>query len=66
MKYSCKIIKVSEEGEIVDPGYFYIAPKTGSLAPNCDENFTVKFSPTETDWEIERFLIITIENLSSD
>lgn len=32
---------------IVDPGYFYISPKAGSLAPNCDENFSVKFTPTE-------------------
>ena len=63
IKYSCKIVKATDEGEMVDPGYFYIAPKVGTLSPNCDENFTVKFSPTEVDEDIQRFLVVTIDNL---
>lgn len=45
--YTCKIILYENNNPIVDPGYFYITPKTGNLAPNCDEVFTVKFTPTE-------------------
>lgn len=47
MKYSCKIILYEDNVPIVDPGYFYISPKFGELAPNCTEQFEVKFSPTE-------------------
>ena len=48
---------------MVDPGYFYITPKEGSLSPNCDESFTVRFSPTEVQLNNERFLIISIDNM---
>lgn len=54
IKYNCKIIKYEDNKPVVDPGYFYVTPKTGNLAPNCDENFTVKFTPTEVINENER------------
>ncbi|EGR28756.1 hypothetical protein IMG5_169530, partial [Ichthyophthirius multifiliis] len=63
IKYSCKIIShINDIGQI-DSGFFYVTPKQGILAPNCDEQFTVKFSPTEVEENNERFVIITIENL---
>jgi hypothetical protein len=38
MKYYCKIIYYDEENiPRVDPGYFYVTPKSGTLAPNSDE-----------------------------
>lgn len=63
IKYQCKIIMYENNKPVVDPGYFYITPKMGTLAPNCDENFTVKFTPTEVQSQNERYLIVTIENL---
>jgi hydrocephalus-inducing protein len=63
MKYSCKIVLYTDNVPLVDPGYFYISPKSGELAPNCDEVFTVRFSPTEVDVNNERFLVFSIENL---
>ncbi|EGR29178.1 hypothetical protein IMG5_161280 [Ichthyophthirius multifiliis] len=63
--YTCTIIKYDEETNqpIIDPGFFYINPKQGTISPSCDEQFTVKFSPTEVFDKNERFLIISIENL---
>ena len=63
IKYQCKIIMYENNKPVIDPGYFYITPKMGTLAPNCDENFTVKFTPTEVQSQNERYLIVTIENL---
>jgi hydrocephalus-inducing protein len=38
MKYYCKIIYYDEDNvPRVDPGYFYVTPKQGTLAPNTDE-----------------------------
>jgi hydrocephalus-inducing protein len=45
LKYNCRI--VSAESGVIDPGFFYVNPKAGVVAPNCDEVFTIKFSPTE-------------------
>jgi hydrocephalus-inducing protein len=44
INYSCKI--VSAQTGKTDPGFFFVAPHTGTISPNCDEAFTVKFSPT--------------------
>eukprot|EP00825_Cyclidium_porcatum_P002075 TRINITY_DN1095_c0_g1_i4.p1 TRINITY_DN1095_c0_g1~~TRINITY_DN1095_c0_g1_i4.p1 ORF type:complete len:1802 (-),score=468.45 TRINITY_DN1095_c0_g1_i4:3309-8714(-) len=66
LNYSCRIVRYEGEEQdkaIVDPGYFYISLKEGKIAPNCDEQFTVKYSPTEVHDSNERFLIITIDNL---
>lgn len=37
IKYSAKIISYQDNMPIIDPGFFYITPKAGSIAPNCDE-----------------------------
>ena len=47
MHYTCKVVS-AETGKI-DPGFFTIAPHAGTVLPGCDENFTVKFSPTEVE-----------------
>lgn len=60
MKYNCKI--VSAESGAYDPGFYLINPKAGTIASNCDEIFTVKFSPTEVEESNNRLLIIAIEN----
>lgn len=44
MSYNCKIVS-AETGKI-DSGYFIVSPHSGTVNPGCDENFTVKFSPT--------------------
>ena len=61
MKYNCKI--VSADTGVYDAGFFLINPKTGTIGSNCDEIFTVKFSPTEVEESNNRLLIIAIENL---
>lgn len=61
LSYTCKI--VSAETGVIDPGYFYIFPKSGTVAPNCDEQFTIKFSPTEVEHSNERLLVVSIEHL---
>ena len=67
MKYSCKIIKATDDGvEEIDPGFFHISPKIGDLAPNCDETFSVTFSPIEVEEKNERFLVIMVENLQPE
>lgn len=64
MKYNCKIVLYGDDNKpVIDPGYFYISPKVGSLKPDCIEQFEVKFSPTEIHSNNERFLVIQIENL---
>jgi len=38
LKYQCRIVKYDDdEKPMIDPGYFYISPKSGCLAPNCDD-----------------------------
>ena len=34
---------------ILDAGPYSIMPKKGSIAPNCDDNFIIKFNPLEVD-----------------
>jgi len=63
IKYNCKIICYEENQPKVDPGFFYINPKNGSIAPGCEEYFNVRFSPTEVEEDNQRFLVITMENL---
>ena len=47
MNFNCKIVD-SETGKI-NAGYFSVSPHTGVVNPNCDETFTVRFSPTEVE-----------------
>ena len=44
LQYHCKIVS-AETGKI-DAGFYSIAPHDGVIMPGCDENFTLKFSPT--------------------
>ena len=60
LNYRCKI--VNGESGIPDTGYYGIYPKMGTIAPNCDDQITVKFSPTEVDETNFRLLMIQIEN----
>lgn len=43
--------------------YIIIIILIGSIGPNGDEVFTVRFSPTEVEQTNERFLVISIDNL---
>lgn len=47
LHYTCKIVS-GETGKI-DSGFFTISPHSGVINPNCDEAFTVRFSPTEVE-----------------
>jgi len=47
MKYDNKLC--TDVDQLWDPGYFSIMPKQGTIKSNCDEVFTVKFSPTEVE-----------------
>lgn len=64
MNYACKIVS-AETGKI-DAGFFSISPHAGSIMPGCDENFTLKFSPTEVEDTNERLLVISIKNLDPE
>ena len=59
--YSCKIVSAST-GKI-DAGFFSISPHSGTILPDCDENFTLKFSPTEVEEINDRLLVVGIKNL---
>lgn len=63
-KYSCKL--VSAENGLIDPGYFSVSPHEGTVSPACDEQFVVKFLPTEVYDDNERLLVIQVENLAPD
>lgn len=47
ISYNFKIVN-SETG-ILDAGPYSIIPKKGDIAPGCDDNFIVKFSPVEIE-----------------
>lgn len=64
MTYSCKIVG-SYTGK-VDAGFFTVSPHNGTINPNCEEVFTVRFSPTEVEDINERLLLISIKNLNPD
>lgn len=64
MTYACKIVSF-ETGKI-DSGFFTVSPHTGTVNPNCEEVFTIRFSPTEVEETNERLLVISIKNLSPE
>lgn len=49
---------------ILDAGPYSIIPKKGSIAPDCDDNFIVKFSPIEVEADFSRILSANINNLN--
>lgn len=61
LRFNCKIVS-AETGKI-DAGYYSLGNHSGVIAPGCDEQFTLKFSPTEVDETNARLLVVSIENL---
>ena len=51
---------------ILDAGPYSIIPKKGTIAPQCDDNFIVKFSPIEVESDFSRILSANITNLGPD
>ena len=65
MHYECELLKGDRKGEGEwDPGYFSVSNKTGNVQPDCDEEFTIRFQPTEVEMENMRYLHIHMDNLS--
>ena len=44
------------ESGLLDAGAYSIFPKKGSIAPGCDDNFLVKFAPTEIEADFARLI----------
>jgi len=51
---------------ILDAGPYSIIPKKGSIAPGCDDNFIVKYSPIEVEADNKRLLSANIRNLDPE
>ena len=49
---------MSADTGAIDPGYFYVNPKIGTISSNCDEVFLLKFSPTEVLGSNERLMVV--------
>jgi hydrocephalus-inducing protein len=64
MHYNCRI--VSAENGKIDSGFFTVSPHNGAVNPNCEQPFTVRFSPTEVEQSNERLLVISMKNLNPD
>jgi len=62
LEYNWKIANI--QTAILDAGPFSIIPKQGTIAPGCDDNFIVKYSPTEVDSDNVRLLSANIRNLN--
>jgi hypothetical protein len=62
LEYNWKIANIKTA--ILDAGPFSINPKQGVIAPGCDDNFIVKYSPTEVDSDNVRLLSANIRNLN--
>jgi len=64
LNYNFKI--VNAQSAILDAGPYQIIPKKGIIAPDCDENFIVKFSPLEVENDFQRLLSANIQNLNPE
>jgi hydrocephalus-inducing protein len=64
INYNFRIVN-SETG-ILDAGPYSIIPKKGTIAPGCNDNFVIKFSPVEVENNFSRILSANIENLSPE
>ena len=64
MQYNFKIAN-SQTG-ILDAGPYSIIPKKGTIAPGCDDNFIVKFSPIEVEADLSRLLSANIQYLNPE
>jgi hypothetical protein len=53
--------KISDSNTgVLNAGPYSIIPKQGSIAPDCDENFIVKFNPLEVEPDMSRLLSANI------
>jgi hydrocephalus-inducing protein len=57
---------VNSNSGILDAGPYSIIPKKGCIAPGCDDNFIVKYSPVEVEADNSRILSANIRNLSGE
>ena len=64
LNYNFKIANMNTG--VLDAGAYSIIPKKGSIAPSCDENFIVKFSPVEIEHDFSRILSANILHLSPE
>lgn len=62
LNYNFKI--VNSNTAVLDAGPYTIIPKKGTIAPECDENFILKFSPIEVENDFSRLLSANIQNLN--
>ena len=51
---------------VLDAGPYTIIPKKGTIAPGCDENYIVKFSPVEVSSDLSRIFSANLRNLGAD
>jgi hypothetical protein len=62
LNYNFKI--VNADTAVLDAGPYTIIPKKGTIAPDCDENFIIRFSPLEVEPDFSRLLSANIQNLN--
>ena len=62
LDYNFKIVNANTA--VLDAGPYTIIPKKGNIAPDCDENFIIKFSPLEVENDFSRLLSANIINLN--
>lgn len=64
LQFNFRIVNASTG--ILDAGPYTVVPKKGSIAPGCDDNFLVKFSPMEVEDDFARILSANILNLDPE
>jgi len=47
LNFSNKLVLFENDAPLADKGYFSVEPKQGAIAPGSEEEFTVRFAPTE-------------------
>ena len=57
---------VNSQTGVLDAGPYSIIPKKGTIAPGCDDNFVVKFSPMEIEQDFSRILSANIPSLEPE
>lgn len=57
---------VNSSSGILDAGPYSIIPKKGTIAPGCDDNFIVKYSPVEVEADNTRILSANIRHMAPD
>lgn len=62
LNFNFKIVNANTA--VIDSGPYTIIPKMGTIAPECDESFIIKFSPLEVENDFCRLLSANIQNLN--